>query len=197
MFPWAFLRPDDDKHELSTLGTAFYYGTNIFALPISYALICLTTSVLLQLYNNITSLEKMSMRTVKIPCYGPVGESHSYPNEYDMIWLSNMKQVLGSRIWLWLLPISQEMKGQGFYFPKLPEISMGDMNLLLKDASRVHNTSFNVNDFDHDPKDYIKKAMKKYAGHTFVIPPGAEGGPVKEAYIPTEEEQSAKTIVVE
>lgn len=100
-------------------------------------------------------------------------------------------------MWMWLLPISEEMKGQGFYFPKIPEIAMSDLNTLMKDTSRMHNTSFNVNDFEHDPKVYIQKALKKYAGSTFVIPPGPEGGQIQEVYIPTEEEQNLRTIVVE
>jgi len=108
---WIFYRPDEDKHDLSYLGTFFYYGTNIFALPIAYSLICLTTSILIQLYNNLTSLERMSMRATKIPCIGTVNEAHSIPNEYDMIWLPNMRQVLGPKMWMWLLPISVEMKG--------------------------------------------------------------------------------------
>lgn len=56
---------------------------------------------------------------------------------------------------------------------------MADMNILLKDASRVHNTSFTVNDFESDPKEYIKKAVEKYSGNTFVIHPGPEGGQVR------------------
>jgi hypothetical protein len=86
-----------------------------------------------------------------------------------MIWLSNMKQVLGSKLWMWPLPITEEMKGQGFYYPKIPEITMSDLNILLKDASKVHNTSFTANDFDHDPRDYIAKAVEKYSGNTFLI----------------------------
>jgi DHHC palmitoyltransferase len=176
LFPYAFFRPEEDTYELSTFGYVNYYLTNCLALPISYALIFLTLNVLLQLYNNISSLERMSMRTFKLPCIGPIGEGHTIPNEYDMLWLSNFKQVLGSRLWMWPLPITEEMKGQGFYYPKIPEISMSDLNIMLKDTSRAHNTSFNVNEFDHDPKEYIKKAMKKYGGRVFTIPPGPEGG---------------------
>lgn len=86
---------------------------------------------------------------------------------------------------MWLLPIDEDMKGQGFYYPKIPEIAMSDLNILLKDASKIHNTSFTVNDFEHDPKDYIQKAIDKYTGNTFLIP----GGPnedAKEIYLPKE-----------
>jgi hypothetical protein len=46
---------------------------------------------------------------------------------------------------------------------------MSDLNILLKDASRVHNTSFTVNDFESDPRDYVNKAVQKYGGNTFLI----------------------------
>jgi len=37
-------------------------------------------------------------------------------------------------MWQWLIPgVGEEMKGQGFFYPKIPEITMSDMNLLLKD----------------------------------------------------------------
>lgn len=91
---------------------------------------------------------------------------------------------------MWLLPISVEMKGQGFYFPKIPEITMSDMKILLKDASRVHNTSFTVNEFESDPREYVQKAFKKYAGYTFVINDGKDGSEQREVYVPTEDELS-------
>jgi hypothetical protein len=39
-------------------------------------------------------------------------ENMTTPNEYDMLWLTNMKQVMGSKMWMWPLPfINEEMKG--------------------------------------------------------------------------------------
>jgi hypothetical protein len=59
------------------------------------------------------------------------------PNEYDMLWLPNFKQVMGSRMWMWPLPfVNEEMKGQGFFYPKIPEITMADINMVVKDASK-------------------------------------------------------------
>lgn len=91
MIQFAFFRPDEDKHDLSILGTIFYYLTNLLAVPIAFALIFLTFSITIQVYNNLTSLERLSMRQMRIPCWGPSNEDHSYPNEYDMLWLSNFK----------------------------------------------------------------------------------------------------------
>lgn len=112
MFQFAFFRPDDDTHELSTLGTFAYYLTNIVALPVAYALIFLTANVLFNMYNNMTSLEAMSRRSRKMPCIGTIGlDEYPIPNEYDMIWLTNFRQVMGGRMWMWWLPISVDMKG--------------------------------------------------------------------------------------
>ncbi len=91
MIRFAFFRPEEDNHELSYLGTIFYYGTNCFACPIAYSLLFLTIQVFIFMFNNMTSLESMSMRVSKIPCIGPVGEHHRFPNEYDMLWLPNLR----------------------------------------------------------------------------------------------------------
>ena len=95
---------------------------------------------------------------------------------------------MGRKMWIWLLPIAHEMKGQGLYYPKVPEITMSDLNILLKDASRVHGTSFTVNDFDFDPKEYVNKSVQKYAGNKFIIKGGPENQEAKEIYIPRENE---------
>ena len=50
------------------------------------------------------------------------------------------------------------MKGQGYFFPKIPEITMADMHLILKDTDKSHAPSA-PNDFDSDSKAYIKKAV--------------------------------------
>ena len=70
---------------------------------------------------------------------------------------------------MWLLPISVEMKGKGFYYPQIPEITMADLNFLHKESSRAHNSTFTVDELDSDPRDYIKKAIEKYSGNTFLI----------------------------
>ena len=134
----------------------------------------------------------MSRRTRKMPCIGAVGGyQYSIPNEYDMTWLTNMRQVFGSRMWMWGLPIAEEMKGEGYYFPKIPELTMADMNLMLKESGKTHNTSFTMNEFEADPRDYVKKALKKYSGKTFIIP-SQTGGEPKEVYIETEQDLKDK-----
>lgn len=66
----------------------------------------------------------------------------------DMLWLPNMKQVLGKSMWMWFLPFQTEMKGQGFYFPRIPEVSESDIKASNKDAP---SGAFTSNDFDCDP----------------------------------------------
>ena len=46
---------------------------------------------------------------------------------------------------------------------------MADLNFLHKESSRAHNSTFTVDELDSDPRDYIKKAIEKYSGNTFLI----------------------------
>jgi len=137
------------------------------------------------------------MKSIRFPCFSyPKGDSF-VPNEYDMMWPANLRQVLGSRLWIWPFPITEEMKGQGFYYPKIPEITMSDLNILLKDASKVHNTSFTINDFEHDPRDYILKSVQKYEGNTFIIYGGADGNEEQEIYVPKKGDPDGKNLLEE
>lgn len=46
------------------------------------------------MYNNITSLERMSFKQFKMPCCGPVKMHEGIPvtpNEFDMLWIANFK----------------------------------------------------------------------------------------------------------
>jgi len=44
------------------------------------------------------------------------------PNEYDMLWLPNFKQVLGPSIWMWPFPHTPKLNGEGLTFPKIPDV---------------------------------------------------------------------------
>ena len=99
---------------------------------------------------------------------------------------------------MWPLPfVNEEMKGQGFFYPKIPEITMADINMVVKDASKQHNASYNKTDFDSDPNQYIEKALKKYGGKTFTISHGVNGGQTRDVYLPTDAQRQQKTIIVE
>ena len=56
MIYYAFLSPEDTP-SLSNLGIVFFYLTNVISLPISIALIPLTLRIIVQLYNNLTTIE--------------------------------------------------------------------------------------------------------------------------------------------
>lgn len=64
------------------------------AVPIAFSLIFLTINLVIQMYNNITSLERMSFKQFKMPCCGPVKMHEGIPvtpNEFDMLWIANFK----------------------------------------------------------------------------------------------------------
>jgi hypothetical protein len=130
MVKFAFFSPDETP-PLSTPALVAYYFTNVASLPISMACIPFSLRIILQLYNNMTTLEMMKNVQVKYPCWGTSPTTKSYaPNPYDMLWLPNMRQVLGPRLWMWPLPVQIEMKGKGFYFPRIPEITSAEISQL-------------------------------------------------------------------
>ena len=104
---------------------------------------------------------------------GADGRLEEHPNEYDMLWLQNMKQVLGPHFWLWGIPFSTEMKGQGLFYPRVPEVTESDIRNFKQtqgEMSSLRGEGGKPSDFDIDPQDYINKAVKKYAGNTFILP---------------------------
>lgn len=71
------------------------------------------------------------------------------------------------------MPISEELKGQGLYFPKIPEVTMQDMNLIGKETTRAGQAEMKrADEFFEDPNIYIKKAALKYRGQQFIISEG-------------------------
>ena len=117
----------------------------------------------------------MGNKQVKYPCIGSFKTRNEdglrrdlEPNEYDMLWLQNMKQVLGNNLWMWPFPFAPEMKGQGLFFPRVPDVAESDLNTLMKNRPGAAQ-GYAESDFDVDPQSYIDKAIDKYAGNTFVL----------------------------
>ncbi len=84
-----------------------------------------------------------------------------------------MKQVLGSQLWMWPFPFSQENRGKGLYFPRIPEVTDSQIKALTETEEgtyRLGGRGRSGSDFGFDPQTYIDKAVKKYAGNTFVLP---------------------------
>lgn len=180
MILFSFFSPDDTP-ELSNIGTICFYLTNLVSLTISIALIPLTLRILLQIYNNLTTIEMMKGKRTKYPFVGAKetrtadGRLEQQPNEHDMLWLQNMRQVLGSQLWMWPFPFSQEMRGKGLFFPRIPEVTSAHIRAMTEsgDGGGQSNRGSHrngANDFESDPQAYIDKAVKKYAGNTFVLP---------------------------
>jgi hypothetical protein len=94
-----------DTFTLSYMGTFCFYMTNVFGMLISIALIPLSLRIMFQIYNNITSIEMMFNKQLRYPFYG-LNSTTEVPNEYDLLWLNNLKQVLGPYIWLWPIPVT-------------------------------------------------------------------------------------------
>ena len=69
MILFSFFSPDETPG-LSTLGTICFYLTNCISLTISIALIPLTIRIIVQLYNNLTTIEMLKNKQVKYPCVG-------------------------------------------------------------------------------------------------------------------------------
>lgn len=170
MISFSFFSPDDTP-SLTMLGTVFFYLTNFISLSISIALIPLTLRIIVQLYNNLTTIEMMKNKQVKYPCIGardnrtPDGRLESQPNEYDMLWLQNMKQVMGTSLWMWPFPFQQEMSGKGLYFPRIPEVTPGQARILAaqedsqypaelasqRSSRSSRRSSYSGTDFETDP----------------------------------------------
>ena len=97
LIKFAFFSPDDTP-DLTLKGKICYYGTNFVSVPISLALIPMSFRILIQIYNNLTTLEMMGNRQIKYPCLGSFKTRNEEgvkrdlePNPYDMLWLQNMK----------------------------------------------------------------------------------------------------------
>lgn len=130
MINYAFLSPDSTP-VMTIGGQICYWMTNVFGMLISAALIPLSIRILLQMYNNITTLEMMHDKMFRYPCFGAAEKDRDgnklTPNEYDMLWLPNMKQVLGPSLWMWPFPFAPDIKGEGLFFPRLPDVSSTDL----------------------------------------------------------------------
>ena len=104
MIKFAFFSPDDTP-ELTLLGSIAYYITNVISFPVSLACIPFSCRIIIQMFNNLTTLEMLGNVQIKYPCIGTLSSTDKFaPNPYDMLWLPNMKQVLGPRLWMWPLP---------------------------------------------------------------------------------------------
>lgn len=115
--------------KMSVFGVAGYWFTNLVDMPICFALIGLSGSILCDIYSNMSTLENMGSDTKRYPCYGqyidPYLQGQQTPNKYDLLWVNNMQEVLGSQIYYWLIPFYTP-KNSAIQFKKLPKITNTD-----------------------------------------------------------------------
>merc|ERR1712061_913072 len=69
---------------------------------------------------------------------------------------------------MWPFPFAPEMKGNGLFFPRIPDVPESDSAALLKNRAGA-SAGYPESDFAVDPQSYIDKAVDKYAGNTFVL----------------------------
>ena len=74
------------------------------------------------------------------------------------------------------------MRGKGLFFPRVPEVTPAHIRAMTEGADSMtqragvsssrsgSSRGFSAADFDADPQAYIDKAVKKYAGNTFILP---------------------------
>lgn len=94
------------------------------------------------------------------------------------------------------------MRGKGLFFPRIPEVTSAHIRTMTENGGggQSNRGRGTATDFDIDPQDYIDKAVKKYAGNTFVLPnqndPDAEGEEAqtghKTFFIPKNIQEEAK-----
>jgi hypothetical protein len=57
---------------------------------------------------------------------------------------------------MWPFPFAPELKGEGLYFPRLPDVASTDLQQTDK--------SYKREDFEMATDRYVEKALKKYGG---------------------------------
>jgi hypothetical protein len=117
------------------------------------------------LMNNSTQVEQVKGAPLAIPCQTrpPFKTRHVY----DMGPYVNLKQMLGSNVLLWLIPI-QTTKGNGLVYPTFPLVRSDDkaMERLFEIEKRngIKNSS-QPNDLnsEFDMEKIVQKALMKYS----------------------------------
>ncbi len=100
---------------------------------------------------------------MRYPCWSKTksGGEDLPPNEYDMFWLNNLKQVLGPSLWMWPFPFVPDIKGEGLFYPRVPNVQTSQ----LQQSER----GYTKEDFEISSDEYIRKAVAKHSDQTFVV----------------------------
>jgi len=80
------------------------YVANMLFCGISISFVPMTLSIFITMFNNLTHVESMIGTEKRIPCF-QTNPKFRISNKFNMLWLNNMAQVLGSTVLLWFFPI--------------------------------------------------------------------------------------------
>jgi hypothetical protein len=81
-------------------------------------------------------------------------------NIYDRLWVSNYCDVMGDNFLLWPLPIFHSMKGNGLFYPKLPDFDMNDLHHVA-DSMHVEHT-MEMSESRESALVYARSSLFKY-----------------------------------
>lgn len=114
-----------------------YLISNAFFCGISLAFFPMNMNILLiQLFNNVTTVDTMRGSEKRLPCFPPMPRTYKFQNHQNMLWLNNMSQTMGPSLLHWILPIKYNMDGQGLYFPEIPPFVAQDLDIIHKKSTK-------------------------------------------------------------
>ena len=106
--------------KMSPFGSFCYYCSNFVTMPICLMMVGFNYATLKEIFANRTTIEV-------------AGEGHRESlNEvnYDMSYLNNLEQVLGSLTTFFIPIYNPEMQGKGFWYPSFPDVISKDNGIL-------------------------------------------------------------------
>jgi len=131
------------------------------------------TTMFLRFWNNVTGKEKEKGFPMKLPgCprnLEKLENIQKHRNPYDRLWLTNLCDIFGSSFWIWPLPIRSSLFGNGFCYPKIPELNLRDI-IEAEESNKVGETIAEIEGDESydDLKEYYDDLGSFYSGkHLF------------------------------
>ena len=152
----------------------FYWVMNVLTYPMTFAYTMMAISFFMAFWNNVTMLERMRGRSLNCPCCPSSLANRDRiriaQNVYDHLWLQNLSDVLCSSMWKWLLPIRSSMVGNGYHFPKIPEMDIQDIKKMQEEqAFGDQIEELESEESLNSLKKYFEKCHQEYSGkHLYV-----------------------------
>lgn len=124
---------------MTPYGNFSWWVLLLFNIPITLAVSGLFVYTCMNIYNNKSTLEAMRPDSQsRKPCLPVKNSAFTKPNPYDMLWINNIRDVMGPHLILWPIPFyAPEMKGQGLYFPEIPAFKPNEQGVFSRDNNGV------------------------------------------------------------